>query len=102
VALFSDRLNPVGPIVSSRLEGRERDLGGRSRQAAPDGCGRIPVSPEIARAAILLATVPSGFFGIPFAVNYCLDPATVGSMVTASTGLSLVTTAIAIAVLSSH
>jgi len=35
-------------------------------------------------------------------VNYCLDPATVGSMVTASTGLSLVTTAIAIAVPSSH
>jgi len=46
--------------------------------------------------------VPSGFFGILFAVNYRLDSATVGSMVTASTVSSIVTMAIAIAVLFPH
>jgi malonate transporter len=46
--------------------------------------------------------VPSGFFGILFAVNYRLDYATAGSMVIASTGFSIVTMAIAIAVLFSH
>ena len=49
----------------------------------------------------LLATTP-GTFGILFAVNYRLDSATVGSMVIASTGFSIVTMAIAIAVLFSH
>ena len=52
--------------------------------------------------AILLAAVPSGFFGILFAVNYRLDSATAGSMVTASTVFSIVTMAIAIAVLFPH
>jgi malonate transporter len=59
----------------------------------------VPVSAETAKVAILLATVPSGFFGILFAVNYRLDSATPGSMVIASTGFSIVTMAIAIAVL---
>ncbi|MEJ1969136.1 MAG: AEC family transporter [Rhizomicrobium sp.] len=59
----------------------------------------LPVPGEIARIAILLAAVPSGFFGILFAVNYRLDSATAGSMVIASTGLSVVTMAVAIAVL---
>ena len=36
----------------------------------------LPVSTEIAKVAILLAAVPSGFFGILFAVNYRLDSAT--------------------------
>ena len=59
----------------------------------------IPVAPEAAKTAILLAAVPSGFFGILFAVNYRLDSATAGSMVTASTVFSIITMAIAIAVL---
>ncbi|GAA0007526.1 AEC family transporter [Bradyrhizobium diazoefficiens] len=59
----------------------------------------IPIAPDPAKTAILLAAVPSGFFGILFAVNYRLDSATAGSMVIASTGFSVVTLAIAIAML---
>ncbi len=59
----------------------------------------LPVSPDTARIAILLAAVPSGFFGILFAVNYRLDSATMGSMVIASTVVGIVTMAIAIAML---
>jgi malonate transporter and related proteins len=59
----------------------------------------LPVSAELARAAILLAAVPSGFFGILFAVNYRRDAAATGSMVTASTAVSVVTMAIVIATL---
>ncbi len=59
----------------------------------------VPISVEAAKTAILLAAVPSGFFGILFAVNYKLDSATAGSMVTASTVVSIATMAIAIAVL---
>ena len=59
----------------------------------------LPVSADTAKTAVLLGAVPSGFFGILFAVNYRLDSATAGSMVTASTGFSIVTMAIAIAVL---
>jgi malonate transporter len=62
----------------------------------------FPISPAAAKTAILLAAVPSGFFGILFAVNYRLDSATAGSMVIASTGFSIATMAIAIAVLFSH
>ncbi|MGJ4943876.1 AEC family transporter [Bradyrhizobium sp. HKCCYLS1011] len=62
----------------------------------------IPIAPDTAKTAILLAAVPSGFFGILFAVNYRLDSATAGSMVIASTGFSIVTMAIAIAVLFPH
>jgi malonate transporter len=62
----------------------------------------FPISSEAAKTAILLAAVPSGFFGILFAVNYRLDYATAGSMVIASTAFSVVTMAIAIAVLFSH
>lgn len=59
----------------------------------------LPMAPEMARTAILLGAVPSGFFGILFAVNYRLDSATTGSMVIASTIFSIVTMAVAIAVL---
>ncbi len=62
----------------------------------------VPVPPEIARVAILLGAAPSGFFSILFAVNYRLDSATTGSMVIASTVFSIVTMAIAIAVLFPH
>jgi len=57
------------------------------------------LGPDVAKTAILLAALPSGFFGILFAVSYRLDSATVGSMVIASTGFSIVTLAIAIATL---
>jgi malonate transporter len=60
------------------------------------------VAPDTAKTTILLAAVPSGFFGILFAVNYRLDSTTVGSMVIASTGFSVVTMTIAIAILFSH
>ena len=59
----------------------------------------LPIPWDVARVAILMAAVPSGFFGILFAVNYRLDSATTGSMVIASTVFSIVTMAIAIAVL---
>ena len=59
----------------------------------------IPVAQDAAKMAILLAAVPSGFFGILFAVNYRLDSARAGSMVIASTAFSVVTLAIAIAML---
>ncbi len=62
----------------------------------------VPVSADVGKVAILLAAVPSGFFGILFAVNYRLDPGTSGSMVTASTVFSIVTMAIAITVLFPH
>jgi malonate transporter len=59
----------------------------------------IPVAQDAAKTAVLLAAVPSGFFGILFAVNYRLDSARAGSMVIASTAFSVVTLAIAIAML---
>lgn len=59
----------------------------------------LPIPLDVAKVAVLLAAVPSGFFGILFAVNYRLDAATMGSMVTASTGFSIVTLAVVIALL---
>jgi malonate transporter len=59
----------------------------------------LPMPDNAARIAILLAAGPSGFFGILFAVSYRLDSAAIGSMVAASTVFSIVTMAIAIAVL---
>lgn len=59
----------------------------------------LPIPAETARITVLLATVPSGFFGILFAVNYRLDSGAAGSMVTASTVFSVVTMAVAIAML---
>ncbi|MFG1463362.1 AEC family transporter [Xanthobacter sp. DSM 24535] len=54
---------------------------------------------ETARVAILLAAIPSGFFGILFAVNYGQDSAAVGSIVIASTLISAVTMALVISLL---
>jgi malonate transporter len=59
----------------------------------------LPISAETARTVVLLAAVPSGFFGILFAISYRLDPGAIGSMVTASTILSIITMATAIALL---
>jgi malonate transporter len=59
----------------------------------------LPVPWETARIAILIAAVPSGFFGILFAVNYRLDSAAAGSMVLASTIFSVMTLTIVITLL---
>jgi malonate transporter len=59
----------------------------------------LPIAWDTAKVAILLAAVPSGFFGILFAVNYRLDSGATGSIVIASTVSGIVTLAIAIAVL---
>ena len=97
-----DRPDPVGAVVPARLEGRRRDLAAADvirPLLAAAVVFVLPVAPDTARTAILLAAVPSGFFGILFAVNYRLDSATAGSMVIASTVFSIVTMAIAIAML---
>jgi malonate transporter len=57
------------------------------------------VPAAIGNVAILLAVVPSGFFGILFGLSHRQDSAEVGSMVLASTVFSIVTLAIAIAML---
>jgi malonate transporter and related proteins len=59
----------------------------------------LPIPTETAKIAILISAVPSGFFGILFAVNYRLDCAATGSMVIASTLFSIVTLATVIALL---
>jgi malonate transporter len=59
----------------------------------------LPISPDTAKTAVLMAAAPSGFFGILFAVSYRLDPGTAGSMALASTVFSIVTMAIAMAIL---
>jgi malonate transporter and related proteins len=59
----------------------------------------LPVPSEIAKVSILLAALPSGFFGILFAENYQVRSLEVGSMVIASTVFSIVTLAITISVL---
>jgi malonate transporter and related proteins len=59
----------------------------------------LPVSHDVAKMTVLLAAMPSGFFGILFAVNYRLDSAAAGSMLIASTVLSILTMAVVIAVL---
>ncbi|SHG59719.1 malonate transporter [Kaistia soli DSM 19436] len=59
----------------------------------------VPVSTETARLVILIAAVPSGFFGILFGISYRQDSAALGSMVAASTIVSIATLAIAIALL---
>ena len=59
----------------------------------------LPIPLDIGRAAVLLAALPSGFFGILFGVNYKAGSAETGSMVIASTVLSAVTLSVAILVL---
>jgi malonate transporter len=59
----------------------------------------LPIPTETARIAILLAAVPSGFFGILFAINYRMDSGAAGSMVTASTIFSIISMATVIALL---
>jgi malonate transporter len=62
----------------------------------------FPVPAEIAKVSILLAAMPSGFFGILLGLGYGVDSRETGSMVIASTLFSIVTLAVAIAVLYPH
>jgi malonate transporter len=57
----------------------------------------FPVPLEVGRVAILLAAVPSGFFGILFAESYQIRSPEIGSMVIASTLFSSLSLAITIA-----
>ena len=57
------------------------------------------VPAEEARIAILLAAMPSGFFGILFGINYKAASQTVGSIVIATTVTSAVTIGVVIALL---
>lgn len=59
----------------------------------------LPIPDEVARTTVLLAAIPSGFFGILFAVNYRLDSGAIGSMVLASTLTSAITIGTVIALL---
>jgi malonate transporter and related proteins len=59
----------------------------------------FPVPAEIAKVSILLAALPSGFFGILFAENYQVRSLEVGSMVIASTVFSIATLAVTIGIL---
>ncbi|MDR6955524.1 malonate transporter [Ancylobacter sp. 3268] len=59
----------------------------------------LPVANDVAKTIVLLATIPSGFFGILFAVNYRLNSGVLGSMVLASTLVSAITTGAVIALL---
>jgi malonate transporter len=59
----------------------------------------LPVPPETAKVAILLAAVPSGFFGILLGLNHRLGATETGPMVIVSTVFSIATLATAIAVL---
>ena len=56
----------------------------------------VPMPPDVARAAILLSAVPSGFFGILFGLRYGIQSQEAGSTLIASSVLSALTLAAAI------
>jgi malonate transporter len=56
----------------------------------------LPMPPELARAAILISAIPSGFFGILFGLRYGVQSREAGSTLIASTVLSAFTIAVAI------
>jgi predicted permease len=51
----------------------------------------LPMSREAARAAILLAALPSGFFGVLFGLTYRIESREVGSTLILSSVVSIVT-----------
>lgn len=59
----------------------------------------VAVPWDIARLVVLCCALPSGFFGILFAVNYDRSTATIGSIVLASTVTSALTLPITLALL---
>ena len=56
----------------------------------------LPMSPETARAAVLLLALPSGFFGVLFGLRYGKDSQEAGSTLIVSSLASIVTLAIAL------
>lgn len=62
----------------------------------------LPVPPDTAKVAILLAAVPAGFFGILLGLGHRLGATETGPMVVLSTVFSIATLATAIAVLYPH
>ena len=56
----------------------------------------VPMPPDVARAAILLSAVPSGFFGVLFGLRYGIQSQEAGSTLIASSVLSALTLAAAI------
>ena len=56
----------------------------------------LPMPPDVARAAILLSAVPSGFFGILFGLRYGIQSQEAGSTLIASSVSSALTLAAAI------
>ena len=56
----------------------------------------LPMPPELARAAILISAIPSGFFGVLFGLRYGVQPQEAGSTLIASSVLSAATIAAAI------
>jgi malonate transporter len=56
----------------------------------------LGMSGEIAREAILLTTIPAGFFGILFGLNYAVRSHAIGSTLTLSYLVSVITLTAAI------
>jgi malonate transporter and related proteins len=54
----------------------------------------LPMSRDLARATILLAAVPAGFFGVPFGLRYNVKSEEAGSTLIASSVLSAATLAV--------
>jgi len=58
----------------------------------------LPVPADSVRASILLAALPSGFFGVLFGLRYDVDSRDAGSILIVSSMLSAVTLAVALAI----
>lgn len=56
----------------------------------------LPMGPDLARAAILLSAIPSGFFGVLFGLPYGVNSREAGSTLMASNVLGILTLAAAI------
>ena len=56
----------------------------------------LPVPPDIARAAIIISAIPSGFFGVLFGLRYGVQSRVAGSTLIASSVLGALTLAAAI------
>ena len=53
----------------------------------------VPVSRDVGRVALLLAGLPSGFFGVLFGLRYGLELRNAGSTLIVSSVLSIITLA---------
>jgi malonate transporter len=97
--LFSLMGVPLSPLLGSSLDliGRATLLKNNVHPLVAIGIVMlVPMPAEIARAAIILSAVPSGFFGILFGLRYGIQSQQAGSTLIASSVLSAVTVAAAI------